>query len=115
MTEPKPAREIPVDMTVVDMTTGKETPQRSSFKMLPPAADRCQICAERHPPESAHNAQSLYYQMAFHGIAGRYPTWADAVAHCDDKMKAAWKAKLTELGKWTEPAGETPIKHHGVE
>jgi hypothetical protein len=45
-----------------------------------------------------HNQQSMYYQYRFYGIHGRWPTWADAVAHCDDEMKAGWERELGARG-----------------
>ena len=38
------------------------------------------------------------YQMAFHGQPGRWPTWDDALAHCDGETHAAWAAGLREHG-----------------
>ena len=44
------------------------------------------------------------------------PTWADAMAHCDDATRAAWEKELRARVHWTEPpAGERPVEHHGVE
>lgn len=77
--------------------------------LLPPAPDTCPICATDHTPDQPHNGQSLYYMYRFYGIRGRWPTWADAVAHCDWDTQEAWKAHLMELGKWTEPADGEPI------
>lgn len=31
---------------------------------------------------------------------GRWPTWADAMAHCSDEVKAAWEVALREGGHW---------------
>lgn len=112
----KPARTIPGTVTKVDMTTGKETSEPMAWHIVPPPKDACQICAVKHPPDQPHNAQSLYYQMAFQGIVGRPPTWADAIAHCDERLRKAWQAALREKQAWTEPpAGEQPVKHHGLE
>ena len=66
--------------------------------LLPPAADRCQVCASKHEPELPHNAQSLYYQTAFNMEHGRAATWIDAMEHCSDEMKAQWRAGLIEHG-----------------
>ena len=77
--------------------------------LLPPKATACPICAVEHEDDQPHNAQSLYYQYRFYGIRGRWPTWADAVAHCSPSIRAAWEQLLRERGAWTEPAEGEPI------
>ncbi len=62
----------------------------------------CQECAVDHPLEAPHNQQSLYYQYKFRGEHGRWPTWADAIAHCDEATREMWKTELTRLGHWSE-------------
>lgn len=69
-----------------------------AFKMLPPKPDVCQECAVKHDPEQPHNQQSLYYQYAFWGEHGRWPTWMDAMAHCSEEIKTKWIAALKEKG-----------------
>lgn len=73
-----------------------QTASTGRMMLLPPAADRCQVCATKHEPQLPHNQQSLYYQMAFNIEHGRGPTWKDAMEHCDDTMKRLW---ITELAK----------------
>jgi hypothetical protein len=51
----------------------------------------------------------MYYQMRFYGVRGRWPTWADAVAHCAPNMRAHWKRALTRKGAWSEPKDGEPI------
>jgi hypothetical protein len=51
----------------------------------------------------------MYYQYRFYGIRGRWPTWADAIAHCSEQMQEDWKHALTQAGHWTEPADGEPI------
>jgi hypothetical protein len=78
--------------------------------LLPPKPGTCPACATAHEPRLPHNAESLYYQYRFYGIRGRWPTWADAAAHCTEKMRDDWRKKLEELGgKWTEPPDGEPI------
>jgi len=55
--------------------------------LLPPAPDVCQECATKHAPERPHNKDSLYYQMKFQQVHGRWPTWEDAMEHCDENTK----------------------------
>lgn len=71
--------------------------------LLPPAPGKCQECAVAHKPEEHHNKDSLYYQMAFRQKHGRWPTWADAIAHCSEAAKGAMKQILEEKGVWSEP------------
>lgn len=66
--------------------------------LLPPAKDRCQTCGTKHEPHLPHNAQSLYYQTAFNMEHGRAPNWLDAMAHCDEAMRALWTNALIEKG-----------------
>jgi hypothetical protein len=68
------------------------------LRLLPPAAGKCQECAVEHDPAEPHNRDSLYYQMQFQIRHGRWPTWEDAMAHCTDDLKAAWREQLSALG-----------------
>ena len=98
---------LPVTCETVDASTGKvEKTETVKFGILPPKAGYCSVCGTDHEPAMPHNAQLLYYQYAFYGEHGRWPTWADAVAHCAPETQAAWKAELTRLGHWSEPEGE---------
>jgi hypothetical protein len=45
-----------------------------------------------------HNQQSLYWQYWFYGQHGRWPTWADAMAHCSEATKAFWISELKRYG-----------------
>lgn len=58
----------------------------------------CPQCAVKHEPEQPHNPQSLAYQYWFYGKHGRWPTWDDAMAHCDDQVRSIWRRALTERG-----------------
>jgi hypothetical protein len=58
----------------------------------------CPICATAHEPELPHNQQSLAYQYKFYDENGRWPTWADAMEHCTEDMKAFWIAELAKKG-----------------
>lgn len=70
------------------------------FALLrPPMKDgQCPECAVVHDPDMPHNQQSLFYQYSFMEKNGRWPTWADALAHCSPEMKAQWTAALAEKG-----------------
>lgn len=105
---------IPIPTTVehVDMNTGKVTVKPTTMHMLPAAPGKCPECAVDHPPEQPHNAQSLFYQMQFHGAHQRWPTWKDAVAHCSPDVAASWEAHLRSLNAWTEPVPPPPPETH---
>ena len=73
-------------------------PEIKQMLLLPPAPHLCQICAVKHKPEAPHNRDSLYYQMKFHMEQGRWPTWADALAHCEAEVQQIWREALAEHG-----------------
>lgn len=77
--------------------------------LLPPKPGTCPICAVAHEPDQPHNAQSLYYQYRFRSVRDRWPTWADAVAHCKPEIRDVWKKLLEERAAWTEPENNDPI------
>lgn len=58
----------------------------------------CPICATKHEPEQPHNQQSLAYQYKFYDEHGRWPTWADAMAHCSDMIRDYWTRELEKRG-----------------
>lgn len=69
-----------------------------AFGLLPAAPGKCPECAVEHPPECPHNQQSLFYQYQFYNEHGRWPTWEDAMAHCDEAMKDVWRRELKARG-----------------
>lgn len=68
------------------------------FQLFPAKPGTCPECAATHGPELPHNQQSLFYQYNFYNEHGRWPTWEDAMAHCDEQMKATWREELTKAG-----------------
>ena len=58
----------------------------------------CPMCAVKHEPEMPHNRDSLCYQYKFYDQHGRWPTWADAMAHCAPEVKAIWRRELVARG-----------------
>jgi hypothetical protein len=107
---------VPIEMQVVDMATGQVVEQRDGpFNLLPPKPGVCQVCAHDHEALLPHNLQSLYYQYAFYGAVGRWPTWADACAHCDEALTAKWRQGLADHGqKWSRPPdGYLPVRDLG--
>lgn len=96
---------LPLKCQTVDAQGRVVDEQNKAAMLMPPRKDACQTCG-RHPghePDQPHDAQSLYYQYAFYGEHGRWPTWKDAVAHCSGAVKAQWETTLRSMGKWTEP------------
>lgn len=87
-------------ITTFDKNGKEKSVREVTAQLLPPAPDKCQMCATKHEPEFPHNQQSLFYQYAFYYSVkpNRWPTWADAMAHCSDKMKAMWTAELKKKG-----------------
>lgn len=72
------------------------------FFLLPPPPAVCQECAVDHPPDAPHDKMSLYYQYKFYKENDRWPTWIDAMAHCDKEMKEKWSKALIERGEKIE-------------
>lgn len=61
---------------------------------MPAKEGTCSDCAVAHDPDMPHNQQSLHWQYRFYGAFGRWPTWADALAHCTPTMRAQWRIEL---------------------
>ena len=58
----------------------------------------CSHCAVKHEPDMPHNQQSLAWQYKYYDVHGRFPTWADAMAHCTPEVQAMWAEALKEHG-----------------
>ena len=78
--------------------------------LLPPAKDKCQVCAVKHEGNEPHNAQSIYYQVKFKMDNGREATWKDAMSHCDEAVKADWLNELANCGVDVEAGDINPRK-----
>lgn len=57
------------------------------MRLMKTAPGTCPECGVKHKPEEPHDRGSIAYQYSFYNKHGRWPTWADAVAHCSDEMK----------------------------
>lgn len=64
--------------------------------IIPPLSGSCPVCAIKHDSAMPHHRDSLYYQMRFYQKFGRFATWADAMAHCDDHIKAVCTGLIAE-------------------
>ena len=78
-------------MTVREMSIG-------DMMLLPPRPGTCPECAVNHDPGAPHNRDSLTYQYKFYDQHGRFPSWADAMEHCDPEVKEAWTQALEAKG-----------------
>ncbi len=98
---------IKYPMQTVNLATGKVTEGTVDWHVMPPDTSdgKCPECAIKHDPAEPHNNQSLAYQYSFYAKHGRWPTWADAMAHCAPEVQAAWKDALVQREAWTEPEG----------
>lgn len=76
----------------------RDLPHLEPWGLLPAAPDKCQECAVQHEPSQPHNQQSLFYQYRFYGQHGRWPTWADAMAHCEPDVRRQWIEELAKHG-----------------
>ena len=75
-----------------------DDPSQARFVLMPPRLGVCPVCAVKHDPAQPHNRDSLYYQYRFFAERKRWPTWTDAMSHCDDAIKQFWKKELRERG-----------------
>lgn len=91
------------NVEVIHMTT-------KDMMILPPAPDKCQICATAHESDLPHNQQSLFYQMKFHQENDRFPTWNDAMERCTSEMKYLWSAELKKHGIDLDNPSMRPVK-----
>lgn len=67
---------------------------------------KCSQCAVVHEPDEPHDQHSLAYQYSFYAEHDRWPTWLDAMAHCTDEMRQAWRTELARHG--VEVPDDTP-------
>lgn len=67
--------------------------------ILPPRPGACRVCAARHAEGRPHELGSLYYQVMFYRRNRRFPTWEDAMRHCSEEVKAAFREELSGRAK----------------
>ena len=95
--------ERPVDVTELPPTVrmiDDPRPKKASWMMLPvdTSQGQCSQCAVVHDPAVPHDLQSLAYQYSFYAEHDRFPTWRDAMAHCDETTREMWTDALRNLG-----------------
>lgn len=96
-----------IEKPITDAETGEQT---GTMFLLPPAKDKCQVCASKHEPAEPHNAQSLYYQTVFNMEHGRAATWLDAMEHCAPELQEIWTKVLEDRGVDVKGGGINPAK-----
>lgn len=72
------------------------------IRITAPTPGTCPVCASRHDRRDPHDRDSLYYQNRFYKKHKRFPTWEDAMSHCDAATQAAFREKLKKQGIITE-------------
>lgn len=77
----------------------RKHPHLGPLALMPTAPGVCPECAVDHVPEAPHNKDSLAYQYDFYGKHGRWPTWTDAMAHCDETTRQFWSEELVKAGQ----------------
>lgn len=56
----------------------------------------CPECGADHGAADPHDAKSPQYRAAFHAAHGRWPTWTDAMAHCEPHVRDLWRRTIVE-------------------
>ena len=64
------------------------------IRVVPLMPGACPVCATKHKKNAPHDKDSLYYQSRFYRTHRRFPTWEDAMTHCDEKTKASIRKKI---------------------
>lgn len=82
---------------------GDPRDKTSTWTLLPAPEGTCSQCGVDHEPHQPHNFQSLYYKYAFYAEHKHWPTWEDALAHCDDETYEMWRVALAEHGVEVKP------------
>ena len=80
-----------------------------TLKLFPPLNPYlCKECGVDHDPELPHDACQLCYQYYIYQREGRWGTWADAMAHCDEETKKIWTEEIRLMGIDPESAQVLP-------
>lgn len=91
---------IPIVVKTFD-AAGNETSTKTAHAavmMHPVELGACEECGRQHEATMPHDAMSLRYQYRFYCEHNRWPTWADALAHCPSETREAWVRELTSRG-----------------
>lgn len=83
--------------------------ERHGMMLMPTKPGVCPECGSDHEQDMPHNRDALLYQYTFYDKHGCWPSWADAMAHCPDDVKAAWIRELKLRGIDVGEVAETMI------
>lgn len=83
--------------------------ERFGVVLAPTKPGTCPECGKVHEPGWPHDRDSLAYQYNFYDKHGRWPSWADAMEHCDNNTKAYWKTQLDAHGVDLNAQPETEV------
>ena len=86
--------------------------KKNKVILAPAKPGNCPVCAAEHGIGEPHNRDSLHYQFRFFAQYSRWPTWADAIAHCALEVREAWTGGLIAENAWSEPESGEPIADH---
>lgn len=86
-------------------------PKTAAWTLMPVDTrdGQCSQCGIIHDPDAPHNRSTLAYQYSFYAEHDRWPSWADAMAHCTPEVRAGWETRLRLLGVNVD-APEEPLR-----
>lgn len=76
----------------------RPTDGMDEIRVTAPTPGSCPICAAKHERSEPHDRDSLYYKNWFYKRHKRFPTWEDAMSHCDEVVKADFRKHLEKRG-----------------
>lgn len=79
---------------------GDPRPKEATWTLLPvdTSGGKCSQCGRPHEPDEPHDNHALAYQYSFYAEHDRWPTWRDAMAHCDPDVQDRWTVALRANG-----------------
>ena len=94
---------VPMTVTTLPPTikaAGDPRPKEATWTLMPIDTRNggCSQCGIVHEPDQPHDNQSLPYQYSFYAEHDRWPTWADAMAHCTPEVQEQWTTALRSRG-----------------
>jgi len=91
---------VPVTLPPTVRAAGDPRPKQATWTLLPvdTRAGACSQCGRDHDPDQPHDKMTLAYKYAFYAEHDRWPTWADAMAHCTPEVQAQWRDALRGHG-----------------
>ena len=71
---------------------------RFGMTLMPAKPGVCPKCGRDHEDSFPHDRDSMLYQYTFYDENGIFPSWADAMAHCSEGVKAYWMEQFAARG-----------------